>query len=166
MELSKTFQQVTNEFIALMEALDENELNRKPSYGDWSPGQIGDHIYKSYAPVEIMTGRTEPTDREPNEKMPSIKAIFTDFTIRMESPTAILPSEKHLNKHRLMTNLHNRTAQMITIINTRDLSATCLDFAIPEYGPFTGLEWAWFNTYHTQRHLHQLKKVISSIKSL
>ncbi|WP_270087127.1 DinB family protein [Sphingobacterium sp. SYP-B4668] len=165
MELSKAFQQVTSEFIALMDTLDENELNRKPNEGGWSPGQVGDHIYRSYASAGTMAGRTGPTYREPDEKVPSIKAIFTDFTTQMESPVAVLPSEKHLDKHLLMTGLRNRTAQMIAIINTRDLSATCLDFAIPEYGPFTGMEWGWFNTYHTQRHLHQLKNIISSIKS-
>ncbi|WP_316836750.1 DinB family protein [Pedobacter nutrimenti] len=164
MELDKAFQQATSEFITLLETMDENELNRKPKHGAWSPGQIGDHLFKSYASAETMTGRTEPTHREPDEKVQSIKDLFTDFDIKMKSPEAILPSEEHLDPSRLLENLRDRTAQIVTIIDTRDLSKTCLDFVIPQYGAFTRLEWAWFNTYHTQRHLHQLKNVIQSIK--
>lgn len=162
MELSEAFQQATGEFIALMQTLDENELNMKPAHGGWSPGQIGDHIHKSYASAETMIGRTESTNREPDEKIPSIRDVFMDFTIRMESPIAILPSERRLDKSVLLASLRNRVAQITEIINTRDLSKTCLDFVIPEYGAFTGLEWAWFNTYHTQRHLHQLKETIQA----
>lgn len=165
MKLDKVFQQVTEEFISLIDSLDENELNTKPEAEDWSPGQIGDHILKSYASVEIMVGRTESTHRQPDEKVSTIKNIFTDFTIRMKSPQAILPSEKRLDKHRLLKNLRDRTAQISTIIKTKNLSDICVDFIIPEYGAFTVLEWAWFNTYHTLRHLHQLKNVIQSIKS-
>ncbi|MGO1243944.1 MAG: DinB family protein [Sphingobacterium sp.] len=163
MKLSEAFQQATDEFITLIETLDEDELNMKPEYGRWSPGQISDHIHKSYASAETMIGHTESTNRAPEEKVSSIRNVFTDFTIQMQSPKAILPSEQHLDKSRLLMNLQNRVAQIMEIINTRDLSETCLDFVIPEYGAFTRLEWAWFNTYHTQRHLHQLKDVIHDI---
>jgi hypothetical protein len=165
MKLDKAFQQVTDDFISLLDSLDENELNTKPKAEEWSPAQIGDHIFKSYASAEVMNGRTESTHRKPDEKVFTIKNIFTDFTIRMKSPQAILPSEKVLDKQRLLKNLQNRTTEITTIIKTKNLSDTCIDFAIPEYGAFTVLEWAWFNTYHTQRHLHQLKNVIQSIKS-
>ncbi|MBB2951714.1 MULTISPECIES: DinB family protein [Sphingobacterium] len=165
MELNKAFQQITEDFISLLDSLDENELNTKPKADDWSPGQIGDPILKSYASAEVMNGRTESTHREPDEKVTTIKDTFTDFTIRMKSPQAILPSEKRLDKQRLLQNLRDRTAQIETIIKEKNLSDTCIDFAIPEYGPFTVLEWAWFNTYHTQRHVHQLKDMIQSIKS-
>lgn len=163
MELKVVFQEITDDFIAVMEMLDENELNTKPTNRGWSPGQIGDHIYRSYASAETMVGRTELTVREPDEKIQSIKEVFTDFTIQMESPIEILPSEQRLDKSVLLLNLRDRIAQIKEIIHTRDLSKTCLDFVIPEYGAFTRLEWAWFNTYHTQRHLHQLKNTINAI---
>ncbi|MGO3653762.1 MAG: hypothetical protein ACTJFN_05275, partial [Sphingobacterium sp.] len=41
-----------------------------------------------------------------------------------------------------------------------DLSLTCIDFSIPEYGEFTRFEWIWFNIYHTQRHMLQLESMI------
>lgn len=163
-ELTDAFQQATGTFITLMEKLDENALNKKSAQGGWTPGQIGDHILRSYASAETMTGRTESTNREPDEKVPSIKEVFTDFTIRMDSPTAVLPSRQPLDKSVLLASLRDRVAQMRETIDTQDLSKTCLDFVIPEYGAFTRLEWAWFNTYHTQRHLRQLKSVIGALK--
>lgn len=89
MELTEAFQQATGEFITLIQKLDEKELNMKPRYGGWSPGQIGDHIHKSYAAAETMIGRTESTNREPDEKVPAIKDVFTDFTIQMANPSTI-----------------------------------------------------------------------------
>ena len=145
-ELSKAFERATNEFIELIESLNEDELNIIPEYGGWSPGMIGDHICKSYASAETMTSRTELTNREPDEKVPSIRDVFMNFMIRIESPKAILPSEKRIDKSRLLESLRGRVAQITEIINTSDLSEICLDYVIVEYGAFTRLEWAWFNT--------------------
>lgn len=164
-ELRAAFKQATSEFIALIETLDENQLNEIHQYGGWSAGMIGNHIWKSYASAETMMGRTESTNREPDEKVALIRDIFTDFSIRMESPIAILPTKQRIDKARLLESLRDRVTQMLEIIDTRDLSEICLDFAIPEYGAFTGLEWAWFNTYHTLRHLRQLQDVINAIKN-
>ena len=163
-DLREAFQQATEQMIALLETLDENELNLKPTNGGWTPGQISDHIHKSYASARTMIGHTESTNRAPDEKVQSIKDIFTDFTIQMKSPVAILPTEQRLDKSMVLSNLRDRVKQINEIINTQDLSKICLDFIIPEYGAFTVLEWAWFNTYHTQRHLHQLKNVINDIR--
>ncbi len=37
MELNKAFQQITEDFISLLDSLDENELNTKHKADDWSP---------------------------------------------------------------------------------------------------------------------------------
>lgn len=156
----EAFHQTTQELTGLLDALNQENLNRKPKAGGWSPGQVGDHLLKSYASVYVMTGQTEPTSRQPDEKVAAVKALFLDFGIRMESPEAILPSAAPLDKTELLTQLRQRIGQLLSVIGTADLSETCLDFAIPEYGPFTRLEWAWFNTYHTQRHVYQLTKIL------
>lgn len=156
-ELLETFDRTTKEFIDLLSTMDEYTLNTKPDNGGWSPGQIGHHILKSYGAADVMNGRTEPTNREPGQNVAMIKREFLDFNIRMESPEAILPTNDYIDQAKLITDLRARVEQMRETIKIKDLNKTCIDFSIPEFGQFTILEWAWFNTYHTMRHLHQLK---------
>ncbi|MGO1866936.1 MAG: hypothetical protein ACTH0U_01705, partial [Sphingobacterium sp.] len=56
--------------------------------------------------------------------------------------------------------LEDRIEQIKKVIQNKDLSLTCIDFSIPEYGEFTRFEWIWFNIYHTQRHMLQLESMI------
>ncbi|MBB5438995.1 hypothetical protein HDC92_002679 [Pedobacter sp. AK017] len=153
------FKQTAEQLIDLLSSQESEKLNKKPLNGGWSAAQIGEHILKSYASVETLRGRTEPSQRPADEKVASIKDLFLDFGIKMQSPVEILPSDNFISKDGLLEDLKNRIEELKEIIKTRDLTATCLDFAIPEYGYFTRLEWIWFNIFHTQRHIHQLKHI-------
>lgn len=163
-ETMKVFEQTTQEFLGLLYPLDEKTLNQKGHDDHWSPGQIGEHILKSYASVETLLGRTKPTERKPDEKIAKIKELFLDYSIRMKSPEAIIPTSQPISKANLLSQLENRIMQLANVIKTADLSLTCIDYAIAEYGDFTRLEWIWFDIYHTQRHTHQLKNTIRSIQ--
>ena len=81
----------------------------------------------------------------------------------MNSPEEILPSEKPLNKESIINGLQEKIEAFNLVIENKDLTETCTDYAIPEYGPFTRLEWIHFNIVHTQRHVHQLRKIISNL---
>lgn len=162
-ETVKVFEWTTQEFLKLLHPLTENALNFKFSDQSWSPGQIGHHILKSYASVETLLGKTRSTMRKTDENISKIKEIFLDYSIQMQSPEFVIPTNKPINKAELLTKLENRIIQITEVIKTTDLSLTCIDFAIPEYGEFTRLEWIWFNIYHTQRHTHQLKSTIQGI---
>ncbi|WP_316810953.1 DinB family protein [Pedobacter heparinus] len=150
------FQQTTAQLIDFLSAQNGESLNRKPFNGGWSAAQIGEHILKSYAVVQTLKGNTKPSERPADQKVPLIKKLFLDFDIKMQSPKAIVPSEHFISKDTLLQGLKTQIEELTEIIKTQDLTVTCLDFAIPEYGYFTRLEWIWFTMFHTQRHIHQL----------
>jgi hypothetical protein len=102
----------------------------------------------------------EETHRDPVAKLAEIEKTFKDFTIKMKSPDMVLPTTKHIEKERLLNSLIERIEQQREAIKTMDLSKTCLDAEIPGGGPFTRQEWLGFNTIHTERHNHQLAKII------
>lgn len=164
-EVLNKFDKTTGELLKLLSSLTEEQLNIPPFENSWTAGQIGDHLYRSYSVMQILTGNVEDTDRAPDEKLPEIEKLFLDFSIKMDSPKEILPSTKPINKDILIDGLKERIASQRNIILTKDLSKICRDFEIPEYGPFTRLEWIGFNTVHTQRHIHQLKDIIQKIES-
>lgn len=159
------FTDTTDELLQLLSSLTEEQLNITPSEGVWTAGQVGDHLYRSYSVMEILTGTVEDADRAPDEKLPEIEKLFLDFSIQMDSPKEILPSNKHIEKDALLDRLQERIELQKDIIRTKDLTKVCLDFEIPEYGTFTRLEWIGFNTVHTQRHVHQLKKIIQNLSN-
>lgn len=155
------FHKTTLSLLKILSSLSEEQLNFHPEKG-WSAGQFGEHLIKSYAFVKTLKGNTKKTERPIDQKLERIKSIFTDFSIKMESPKAIEPSEEKIDKKYLIDNLNNRIHQIKKVIQEKDLSLTCTDFSIPEYGEFTRLEWIWFNIYHTQRHIFQLEQMMVS----
>lgn len=163
--LSENFDQVTGDLLlAIISSLDPHQLNFQPISGGWTAGQVGDHLLKSYGVVQTLRGKTRSANRNPDEKIWEIKKLFLDFSIKMESPAVILPRQEIIDRDRLLAALEQRIQELHEVLQNKDLYLICEDYAIPEYGEFTRLEWLWFTVIHTYRHLHQLEKIKQQIK--
>lgn len=158
-EAEKLFDQTMRELILILEEFSTSELNEIPFSGSWTAGQVADHLYRSYAVIHTLNGNIVPANRAADEKISGIKDLFLNFNIKMNSPEGIIPSTEFIEKENLITGLKDRISQIRDLIARKDLSLVCTDFAIPEYGPFTRLEWVYFTIYHTQRHLKQLEQI-------
>ena len=145
--------------LAVLGGVKQEQLNQVPFEGSWTPGQVADHILKSHAGVpDILNQKAESANREPGEKEVAIKKVFLDFTIKMKSPDFVLPSDEPLNKEELVSGIKNKSTEILNAIQVNDPSQVCSGFELPGFGPFTRLEWLYFITYHTQRHVWQLEK--------
>lgn len=162
-ELYIQFKNATQELLDIISSLTEEELNTFSEKGGWTVAQIGEHLLKSYAVVETLNGTVVPTERPIDQKVEEMRTLFLNFDIKMNSPEAIIPSKGFIVEARLLKGLERRIEELNEVIQNKDLSMTCTDFEIPEYGPFTRLEWIHFNLYHTQRHVHQMKRIIGKI---
>lgn len=160
-DVLKQWKETSSELIQLLRSVNQEQFNKTPFQGSWSAGQLGEHILKSYGAIEVLNGNTEKVDRPADEKVAGVKSLFLDFSIKMKSPEEILPSENPLNKESIINGLQEKIEAFNLVVENKDLTETCTDYAIPEYGPFTRLEWINFNIVHTQRHIHQLKRIIS-----
>jgi hypothetical protein len=85
--------------------------------------------------------------------------MFLDFSIKMKSPDFILPSDKPLDKEQLINGIKNQSKEILNAMQANDPTEVCTGFEIPGFGPFTRLEWLYFITYHTQRHVWQLERM-------
>lgn len=162
-EIQSKVEEATSELLHLISSLTTEQLNQKPDGGGWSAGQVGEHLLKSYGVVELLRGRTKPTTRPIDEKIQELKSVFLNFDIKLESPEFIIPSEKHIERDVLLERLGEKINAIVGFSKEHDLSATCLDFELPGTGAMTKLEWLHFVTYHTQRHNHQMKKIIEKV---
>jgi hypothetical protein len=158
--LIQVFNETTNELLQLLGLLTEEQLNGVLIPGKWTPGQLGLHLYNAYAAIYILKGNTKPADRPIDQKVSMIKNILLNFDKSYNAPSDIIPTNELIQKERLLNGLRERIAQYTEVLHNEDLSLICTDFAIPQYGHFTRLEWLWNDTYHTVRHVDQLKKML------
>ena len=158
-EVDKSFQ----ELISLLASVADEKFNKVPFEGSWTPGQLADHLFKSYDAVSVLKGRTEPPARPYDEKVQGIKDIFLDFELKMKSPDFITPSTEHIDKARMLKGLEKRTSSIVEVAQKDDLSLLCLDFELPNTGHLTRFEWIRFINFHTMRHIHQLKNIIAHL---
>lgn len=159
-EILKSFSLVMDELREIISVTGEKQLNATPESGGWSIAQLAEHLLKSYDSVEVMKGNVLPTERAPDEKVEEIKAVFLDFESKYDSPPEIIPSTGYINKSDLLEGLESRIAQLRDIILMDDMTLMCTDFAIPEFGTFSRLEWIYLNIVHTQRHVYQMKSIL------
>ncbi|WP_257669909.1 DinB family protein [Parapedobacter tibetensis] len=162
-EIITSFHSATQELLRLLSSLDDQKLNEQPFEGSWTAAQVGEHLLKSYSVAETLNGTTKPTERAPDEKLGALREMFLNFGIKMKSPDFILPRNGFIAKKALLDGLQQRLEQLHQVINRKAMVETCLDFELPGSGALTRLEWIGFVAVHTQRHNHQLKKIIEVV---
>jgi len=160
------YRKTVDDLLEAIEQFSQEKINEVPFEGSWTAAQVADHIYKSQEVFpKLLNGKTEETKRDTEKKKHQIKSIFLDFSNKMKSPDFIIPTDEPQKKEELIRRMENKAKEITLAMNDHDLSKTFIDFELPGFGKFTGLEWGWFITYHTQRHTHQLKNILSKFSS-
>ena len=164
-EIISIFENTINKFHDAVAVFDETALNKISFESSWTPAQVADHVLRSQSLFpQLLRGNKGEANRQTNKNKDVLAKIFLDFDIKMKSPEFILPSTEPLNKKELLMRIDQQGADMKAAIEDSDLDKLCLDFALPNMGQLTGLEWSWFQIYHTQRHTMQLENIYEKIK--
>lgn len=164
-ELADQAKQTGAELLNVLAGFTEEQFNTTPLQGGWTAGQVTEHLLLSAGAVEVIAGRTEPPQREPDAHLATLAGAFLDFSTKMSSPDFVLPSGGYHDKEELLNKIKIVWDKMGEGIRLLDLSALCLDFEMPNLGMLTRLEWLWFYVYHSQRHLRQLKNIHATLVS-
>ncbi len=161
--LKQEVDQSFKELISLLSSVDEKKFNSVPFEDSWTPGQLADHLFKSYDAVNVLKGKTEVPDRPYDQNVRGIKEVFLNFETKMKSPDFIIPSNEPIDKERMLRGLRTRTSAIVQIADEDNLTLLCLDFEFPENGHLTRFEWISFINFHTIRHNRQLRNIISGL---
>jgi hypothetical protein len=147
-----------SELVMMIEALSEASLNTVPFADSWTAAQLAAHVTKSNSSIaQALDMEAKKTERNPGERAPELKEMFLDFTIKFQSPEFIRPAEGFYEKEKLITKLKKSIEQLKEQWNKVNLAEI---LSLPAFGEITKLELLYFVLYHTQRHVHQLKKII------
>jgi len=143
-------------------SLDDNRINSVPYEDSWTAGQLLCHVTKSTSGMaKAMNMDSKPAERDPGERISSLKKVFLDFSNKMKSPDFIVPEEGPYEKQATIEEL-NRSFRLLKK-NANNANLTDIVEGLP-LGTITKLEILHFVLYHTQRHLHQLKKICGALK--
>ena len=162
-DLLDQIDEAVSQLIDLMSALEENEINTIPYQGSWTAGQLFQHITKSTEAVaKAMQEEGKHVDRDPAENIANLKKTFLDFSTKLESPDFIVPEEGTYEKLASIQKLGSSFQKLRACVDDADLSVVVHKSPI---GDATKLEMLHFVLYHTQRHLHQMKKIHEAIRN-
>jgi hypothetical protein len=157
------FLAIKDELLSLLEPLDDGQLNKVPFPGSWTAGQLGEHLLKSYRVIDFSKVQATPSQRTSDGKIPQIDAVFLDFTTKYQPPEFIVPSTGRISGRILADDLRKTADEIAAYVRGHDLSFTCPDFEVIGFGDLTAREWIRFLTAHSQRHVRQLRNILSRI---
>ncbi len=151
-----------NEFFKLVCCTDENDINQTPFENSWTVAQLATHVKKSNnAIIQGLQMKGTPANRNADEREEELRKTFLDLTIKFNSPDFIVPENKEYQKRAVVEQLENSIEQLKQLRKTTNLSEI---ISLPIFGEITKLELLYFVLYHTQRHLHQLKNILSVVE--
>jgi len=104
-QMSKNDLKLRNEIVfnSFINAIQQHaDINKQSADGDWSVGEIGNHILKG---TDTNLGSTKKKQRPYDKNADAIKALFLDFGKKFSSAPDIEPEEKQYTKQYLIVSL-------------------------------------------------------------
>ena len=167
-EFFESLDEVSSELVHLISSADSVTINIVPldTYqvkNSWTAAQLISHVSKSNNAIRQalnMEGKT--AERDPGERVPELKKMFLDFTVKFNSPEFIRPGLHDYEKNTLISDLKKSIEQLKELRSKVNL---CEIISLPAFGEITKFELLHFVVYHTQRHIHQLKNIFHIINN-
>ncbi len=162
-QLQDQLDQTMATLLKALDAFDAHSFNTIPFEGSWTAGQVADHVYKSVANIaRVLNGNTQAPDRDPWQIKPLLEAVFLNYDKKLQSPEFILPGPGPFSKDSFVSLFRIVACDISGAAKELDLSQLCLDFQFPTVGYLTRQELIYFAIVHTQRHTHQLQKILNT----
>ncbi len=162
-EISEEFKKTSTKLIQHLSSLTDEQFNKVPFEGSWTAAQIGEHLHKSYNVADLLYGPVKTTERDPAQKVKSIKEALLNFNTKMISPDFIQPENKEYDKNIMVNALKESIYKITNAADTLKPEETCTGFALPGLGEMKRMEWFYFIIYHTQRHVYQLENILQKL---
>lgn len=163
--LNGAIQQSVDRVVDTLQQFSKATFNQRPSAEEWSAAMVADHLLQLERRINhIIASPASSTEREPGEKLDTIRASLTDTTVRYKAPSFLTPSLEIAGQLSLISELKKEKLRLLSQSQTTTLDELCTDFPHNRLGELTRLEWLWFNVYHTERHLHQLQHILTVLK--
>ncbi|MEX2478077.1 MAG: DinB family protein [Gracilimonas sp.] len=165
MNLKNRLLENTEVLLNSVRQLSDSKLNYKLDEQNWSVAEIVEHLYRSeYGIPRLFNGETQKEiDRAPDAYVDEMRKKFLESDKKMKASGVILPTEGKKSKETLISKFQENREIIADLIDKFAPNELCLSFKHPIFGYLTRLEWIHFNIIHIERHLGQIKRVISQL---
>lgn len=131
-----------------------------PAEGKWSIQFILEHLaITESVVVNLLEGPTTETDRDPTAAVHIIKSAFNDHQKVYPNPKPVTPRGQASTIEEFLTTIEENRNKLLEDIQSKGTHDILDSFPHPLTGKMTRLEWLYFNIYHTERHIHQIKMI-------
>ncbi len=161
-QLFTSLGEVWVELVRMISLTNASSINAVPFEGSWTAAQLATHVTKSNkAIVQGLHMQGKPAHRNPEDGVPHLREIFLNFETKFQSPEFIVPENKQYDKEGVVAALNRSIEQL----KEAGLEVNLTEIInLPVFGEITKLELLHFVLYHTQRHIHQLKKILKVLQ--
>ncbi|MBE7173217.1 MAG: DinB family protein [Williamsia sp.] len=144
-----------------LSSLPDDKINQVPYEGSWTVGMLYRHIIKSTMGLgQALLAPPKAAGRNSAARADELKKTFLNFSTKMKSPEMTVPEEGVYQKQDTLDKLDN--AFRVFKENAASQNLDDLVTGLP-LGDITKLELVHFILYHTQRHLHQMEKIVDAL---
>jgi len=156
--LISELEESTNRLVEQLLHFTDNNFNMRPAEDQWSAGEIAEHIVLLESNVNKALAQTTDSDRPADQKIEAMKKGMNNLERKYIAPEYIRPKPHPKKRDALIEGFKEQRLILQTIIRTKDLEQKTI-FKHPVIGEMTGLEWVYFNMFHTKRHGTQLERL-------
>jgi hypothetical protein len=158
-QLTSDLDATAKELLDVLSSFDRQEFNLVPGTDRWSAGQISDHLLQSVSGLsKLLATEGKTADRPADALVGQLKDIFMNFSTSLKSPAFILPRGEYFEKEQMISSLKNELDNIVRVLPEIDLNEIS-EMQFPRMGALSKLELVHFVIVHTQRHIHQAKKI-------
>jgi DNA-binding phage protein len=137
---------------------DEAFINRFAFEDSWSMAQVMEHINLSTASIiKALKMQAAPANRHIAERKNDLESTFMNFGVKLHAPAFIVPDCTWYEKPALLHHFNYQFKILRELAVETDLSGLIKHDI---FGDITKLELLYFVSFHTQRHLHQVKNIM------
>lgn len=143
-----------------IEGLTDEQFNKIPSNGGWSPKQIFEHLVRMETIIATNIAR-ELKNLDSPKSMNKPIALSTNRLVKVEAPKDTAPTEEYKSKLEMKEQLYESRLFLLDVYeSSTDDVLRRKSFKHPIFGQVPLIQWFPFVGLHEKRHLKQLKKTI------
>ena len=147
-----------------VQGLTDEEFNRKPVNGGWSPKQILEHLSLMETLIATNVAKELKNPESPKAMKKPI-SMSTNRIIKVEAPGRTVPSDTFKTLCEMKQELHNSRLFLLDVYDSSNKEALMSkSFKHPIFGQIPLCQWFPFVGMHEKRHLKQLKDTIESLQ--
>lgn len=162
--VSRDLDASTNGLIQMLKGLSPDVFNQHPDKKSWSVADVIEHLLKLEGGINgLLLGPTTTGERDPEGKVLRIEEVLFDFDKKLSAGELVKPSAGEKQKDSLIAQMAESRKKLAKIAGEKDLKLIYTGFRHPIFGLLSGIEWVYFAIYHSQRHLHQIKKILVTV---